>query len=169
MDLIKVLSNPVRLQVIQYLQIQGEATTRQIAEAIPDIPAPTLYRHINALLKEGALLVKEERKVRGSLERLLSVNKESFSAAENNIADLSYQFLMGIFMRFQRYSCKNDADPQRDRLSMRTAVLKLTDESFDKFMCEIWEVIKKHEKNADRGGKLRSISFVSAPLEEDET
>ncbi len=168
MELIKILSNPARVQVIQYLQIQGEATTKQIAEAIPDIPAPTLYRHINALLKEGALLVKEERKVRGSLERLLTINKESFTSAENNIADLSYQFLMGLFARFQKYSCKKDTDPHKDRLSMRTAVLTLTDESFDKFMHEIADVIKKYEENADKDGKLRSVSFISAPLDEGE-
>ena len=168
MDLMKILSNPARVQVIQYLQIQGEATTKQIAEAIPNIPAPTLYRHINALLKEGALLVKEERKVRGSLERLLTINKESFASAENNIADLSYQFLMGLFARFQKYSCKKNADPQKDRLSMRTTMLTLTDENFDKFMREIAEVIKKYEENADKTGKLRSVSFISAPLEEEE-
>ena len=66
MELIKVLSNPVRMQVMQYLQTYGEATTKQISDAITDVPAPTLYRHINILLKEEVLLVKEERKVRGS-------------------------------------------------------------------------------------------------------
>ncbi|MDE5583619.1 MAG: hypothetical protein K2J08_07935 [Ruminococcus sp.] len=72
--------------MIQYLQIHKEATTKQVSEAIPDIPAPTLYRHINFMLKENLLIIKEERKVRGSLERLLAINHDKWSA-ENNLTD----------------------------------------------------------------------------------
>ena len=83
MELIKLLSNPVRVQVMQYLQNYGEATTKQISEALTGIPAPTLYRHINLLLKEEVLLIKEERKVRGSLERLLVINDAKITEAGN--------------------------------------------------------------------------------------
>lgn len=166
MELIKVLSNPVRIQVMQYLQIHGEATTKQISEAINDIPAPTLYRHINTLLQEEVLIVKEERKVRGSLERLLTINKDKFTAMENgSVADVAYQFLMEIYARFQKYSMKPNADPRKDRLSLRTRMLCLTDEEFDAFMQEIGAVMDKYgEKSA---GKKRSISFISAPVEEE--
>ena len=166
MELIKILSNPVRIQVMQYLQIHGEATTKQISEAITDIPTPTLYRHINILLKEEVLIVKEERKVRGSLERLLAINKDKFTAIENgNIADVAYQFLMEIYTRFQKYSMKPDKDPRKDRLSMRTRMLCLTDEEFDAFIQDIGAVMDKYGEKAD--GKKRSISFVSAPVEEE--
>lgn len=167
MDLIKVLSNPVRIRVMQYLQTHGEATTKQISEAISDVPAPTLYRHINTLLKEEVLLVKEERKVRGSLERLLAVNVQKMSAAsDSNISDSAYQFLMELYMKFHKYSCKDNADPQKDRLSLRTCVLNLTDDSFDNFMRDITSVIGKYQ-GAEENGKLRSVSFISAPVEEE--
>lgn len=166
-ELIKVLSNPVRIQVMQYLQTHGEATTKQISEAISDVPAPTLYRHINTLLKEEVLLVKEERKVRGSLERLLAVNVEKMSAATNsNISETAYQFLMELYMKFQKYGCKDNADPQKDRLSLRTCILTLTDDSFDSFMQDIAAVIDKYHE-AEENGKLRSVSFISAPVEEE--
>ena len=167
MELIKVLSNPVRIQVMQYLQAHGEATTKQISEAIPGVPAPTLYRHINTLLKEEVLLVKEERKVRGSLERLLAINAEKMLAANNsNISENAYQFLMELYMKFQKYGCKDNADPQKDRLSLRTCVLTLTDDSFDSFMRDIASVIGKYSE-AEENGKLRSVSFISAPIEEE--
>lgn len=167
MDLIKVLSNPVRIRVMQYLQTHGEATTKQISEAISDVPAPTLYRHINTLLKEEVLIVKEERKVRGSLERLLAVNVKKMSAAsDSNISDSAYQFLMELYMKFYKYSCKDNADPQKDRLSLRTYVLNLTDDSFDNFMRDIASVIGKYQ-GAEENGKLRSVSFISAPVEEE--
>lgn len=166
MELIKILSNPVKMQVMQYLQIHGEATTKQISEAIDDIPTPTLYRHINGLLKEEILLVKEERKVRGSLERLLILNKDKFTELENgSVADLAYQFLMEIYARFQKYSTKPNADPRKDRLSMRTRILCLTDEEFDTFIQDIGAVMDKYGEKTN--GKKRSISFISAPVEEE--
>ena len=165
MNLTKLLSNPVRMQIMQYLQIHDEATTKQISEAITDVPAPTLYRHINTLLQEDVLFVKEERKVRGSLERLLAINVEIMSETTNsNLSDTAYQFLMTLYMKFQKYSCKDDIDPQRDRLSLRTCALTLTDNSFDNFMSEIAAVIDKYQ-HAEENGKLRSISFISAPIE----
>ena len=166
MELIEILSNPVRIQVMQYLQIHGEATTKQISEAIRNVPAPTLYRHINTLLKEEVLTVKEERKVRGSLERLLMINKDKFTAMEKvSVADAAYQFLMEIYSRFQTYSKKPDADPRKDRFSMRTRMLCLTDEEFDAFMRDIGAVMDKYGEKS--GGKERSISFISAPVAEE--
>lgn len=167
MELMKVLSNPVRIQVMQYLQVHGEATTKQISEAITGVPAPTLYRHINTLLEEEILLVKEERKVRGSLERLLVINEDKMlSAANSDISESAYQFLMGIYMKFHQYSCKDDTDPQRDKLSLRTCILTLTDDSYDNFMSDIAAVISKYQK-PERNGKVRSISFASVPVEEE--
>ena len=152
---------------MQYLQTHGEATTKQLSEAISDVPAPTLYRHINTLLKEEVLLVKEERKVRGSLERLLAINVEKMSeAANSNISETAYQFLMELYMKFQKYGCKENANPQRDRWSLRTCVLTLTDDSFDRFMQDIAAVIDKY-REAEVNGKLRSVSFISAPIEEE--
>lgn len=167
MELMKVISNPVRIQVMQYLQTHGEATTKQISEAITDVPAPTLYRHINTLLREEVLVVKEERKVRGSLERLLAINVEEMAKTVNSsISETAYQFLMELYMKFEKYSRKEDADPQKDRLSLRTCFFTLTDDSFDSFMQEIGTVIEKYQK-AEENGKLRSISFISAPIEEE--
>ena len=118
------------------------------------------------MLKEEVLMVKEERKVRGSLERLLIINKDKFTAIENGgVADVAYQFLMEIYARFEKYSKKPDADPKKDRLSMRTRMLRLTDEEFDTFMQDLGAVMDKYgEKSV---GKERSISFISAPVEEE--
>jgi DNA-binding transcriptional ArsR family regulator len=169
MELIKLLSNPVKIRVMQQLQISGEATTKQIKEALHDVPAPTLYRHIETLLKEEILLVKEERKVRGSLERLLTINHDKLSEATNkSLADTAYHFLMELYSRFQRYSCIPDADPLKDKLCLRTVSLSLTDEQFDDFMREVGSVIAKYTQNEAEGeGKKRSISVISAPVGEE--
>jgi len=167
MKLTDVLSNPVRMRIMQHLQISGDATTKQIAEALKDVPAPTIYRHINFLLKKGVLIVKEERKVRGTTERLLSINTEMWSAEINrDIADTSYQFLMSLYGQFQRYASKEDADPMADRLCLRTCMMRLTDGSFDAFLKEYAELIGRYQRN-EENGKVRSVSIISAPVEEE--
>ena len=168
MDLNVILSNPTRFRIIQHLSLEGDSTTKQIADALEDVPAPTIYRHINYLLKEGILTVKEERKVRGTAERLLSLDAERWSKEVNgDISATAFQFLMDIHGRFQRYLEKEDADPVADRLCMRTAMLRLTDERFDGFLSEYAELLKRYS-DADERGKIRSVSIISSPVEEEE-
>lgn len=168
MELMETLSNPVRIRIVQFMQLHGETTTKRISEALSDIPSPTLYRHIDILLKEKVLTVKEERRVRGSSERILAINRDKFTEAENgNIADTVYHFLVNLYGNFYKYSQKGNCDPLKDRLSIRTRVIALSDEEFDDFIREIVTVLNKYdgkEPNAER--KMRNVSFISAPAED---
>ncbi len=166
MKLSDIITNPVRMRIMQFLQIRNEATTKQIYEELQDVPQPTLYRHINYLLKEEVLIVKSERKVRGSLERLLALNEAKFSE-NSDIADSAYQFLMALYGSFQRYSEKEDADPFADMLSLRTYMFTLTNESYGDLFKELGEVIEKYSK-PEKGGKNRSFSLISAPVADEE-
>ena len=164
MDMNEILSNPVRMRILQYLQINREATAKQISQSMEDIPVPTLYRHINRLLDLGVLEVKEERKVRGTTERTLAISGGAWSP-EGSLPDVAYQFLMSLYMRFREYG--TERDPKEDRLCLRTCILRLTDESYDGFMREYAELLSRYmEPEAD--GKVRSVSFISAPVKEEE-
>ena len=165
MKLTEILSNPVRARVVQYLQIHREATTRQISQYLDDIPAPTLYRHINYLVKEGVLLVKEERKVRGTTERLLVINEGVWSS--DDLTDTAYQFLISIYRSFEEYGRQDSLDPVKDMLCLRTCMLRLSDERFGNFLKEYAELLGRYMEGDD-GGKLRSISIISAPVKEGE-
>ena len=167
MKLMDVLSNPVRLRVVQCLQINGEATTKQISDGLPDISAPTLYRHINQMLGEGVLKVAGERRIRGTVERTLALNEDFWSLDDGGISDVAYQFLMSLYMRFKDYGEREDADPVADRLSLRTCMLRLSDDSLDRFFEDYRQLIERYRASED-GGKLRSISIVSAPVKEEE-
>ena len=165
MNLSEILSNPVRIRVVQYLQSREQATVKQISEAMPDVPTPSLYRHINYLLDENVLTVVEERKVRGTMERTLAFNKGLWDAGVNaDIKDTAYQFFMSLFAKFQEYDPEG-RDPVEDRLSLRTFNTRLTDETFDRFFAELKDLFERYQKD-EEDGKLRSISFISAPVKE---
>lgn len=168
MDLTEILSNPVRTRIIQYLQINGDATTKQISDYLDDIPAPTIYRHVNRLLETGLLKVKEERKVRGTTERLLGIDQEKWSEGVNSdITGTAYQFLMSLYGQFQEYGSSDDADPVADRLCLRTCILRLNDETYDQFLSEYAALLERYLDRQD-GGKLRSVSIISSPVKEAE-
>jgi len=165
MKISDVLSNPVRFRIFQYLQMNGEATTKQISEGLDDIPVPTLYRHINRLLSENLLIVKDERKVRGTVKRTIAINQEVWETQVNgDLADSAYQFFMALYDSFRDYSSGDDVDPIRDMLSMRTIMVRMTDEAFGSFIQEYKGLLAKYQDSQE--GRLRSISFVSAPVKE---
>lgn len=164
MNLSDILSNPTRMRIVQHLQMNKESTTRQIAEDLEDIPAPTIYRHINLLLKEDVLVIKEERKVRGTTERLLALNEGLWSSrGSSDISDLAYQFLMSIYGSFREYGSESGRDPVADRLCLRTCMIRLSDEKFDRFLGEYSELLGRYLESED-GDKLRSISIISSPV-----
>ena len=59
MELSKYLSNSACGRILQFLSDGGEHTTKEIAEYLSDVPVPTLYRHINALIEGNMIIVKE--------------------------------------------------------------------------------------------------------------
>lgn len=68
----ELILHPVRMRVILALA-NRVLTTQQLAESLPDVPQTTLYRHINVLLDGGIVQVVRESKVRGTVERSLTL------------------------------------------------------------------------------------------------
>ena len=64
----------------------------------------------------------------------------------------------------QSYSEREDANPQKDRLSLRTCILTLTDSRYEEMMTEIGTVIEKYQMES-KGGKKRNLSIISAPVD----
>lgn len=176
MDYAEVLSNPVRMRIMQYMAINNEATTKEIAEYLTDIPRRTLYRHINYLIEGKAVLVKEERKVRGGTERLLVDNQKRF-VSNLGLSDATYQYLMDIYNKFclyeKKHGEKTGEDFDKDLLAFGTSTFYLDDDEMKSMMKEIYEIGIKYERNhkekyEEKGtGKLRSCSFISAPVDMD--
>lgn len=76
MERMELLLHPVRIRLIQVLA-NRVLTTQQVADLLPEVAQTTLYRHINLLLEGGILTVVRESKVRGTLERELTLVKDA--------------------------------------------------------------------------------------------
>ena len=64
-----LIIHPTRLQILQALTGQPR-TTREIAQILPGLAIPSIYRHLRELLEGGIVDVAETRRVRGVDEKL---------------------------------------------------------------------------------------------------
>ena len=61
-DLAKIVMNPVRIRIAQYLILHEQGTTAQIGEELSDVPKASLYRHMKMLEDAGLIQVVQENK-----------------------------------------------------------------------------------------------------------
>ena len=64
-----IILHPVRLRILVALG-GTKLTAQQLVRLLPDVPQTTLYRQLNLLTRHGVLEVAEERRVRGTVERV---------------------------------------------------------------------------------------------------
>ncbi len=169
-DITKIIMNPTRMRIIQYLMLHESATTAQIKEELTDISPASLYRHMKTLEEAKLLVVIQENKIRGVVERVYQLNKENpfgEDISNENIKQVIDTGLLNIMGSFERYLNKKENDPQKDLLSFSTATFLLSDEEFMEFMKKIEELyngVLSNKENEDR--KVRRITFISSPSEE---
>ncbi len=145
---------------------------QQIAQDLPDVPQATLYRHLNRLVKANAIIVIQENKVRGVLERVYGIGTNPFETVTKNLdknskeehLNLFYNFLMVLLGDFQRYINIEGADLRKDGVSFRSAAVYANDEEYSEFLGDL---VKAFEKILDNGPSpdrnLRKISTIIIP------
>ncbi|MFC9691917.1 helix-turn-helix domain-containing protein [Kribbella sp. NPDC056951] len=69
-----LLLHPIRFRIVQRV-LGREVTTTDLKQDLPDVPATTLYRHVAALIEGGMLTVVRERRIRGAIERTLTLDQ----------------------------------------------------------------------------------------------
>ena len=168
-DIADIALNPVRIRIIQALAMNDEMTAVQIGTAMSDVSRTTLYRHISILIDAGLVTVVSEKKIRGSIERTLALNakelQEQMSASDPT--QEIFKFLMGTYVKFQKYFSRDDIDPMADKVFINNAVMMMSDEEFDQFMTGFRELSQKYYFEGDLASgvqrKPRDITTISAP------
>lgn len=172
----EMLLNPVRMGIIQNLIGGRRLSTQQISELLPDVPQATLYRHLKILLKAGYISVVEENPVRGTVEKIYSMNVESMKAVNKEAVTLTAQehkryfftYMTGLMDELERYFEKDNIDVIKDGLSYSQGRYYMTDEEFSVFTQDLQNTFGKVIANmpsADR--KARTIGFVMIPDKKD--
>ncbi len=169
---IKAMLHPIRMRIIQALLEGKEMTAGEMAEKLQDIPQASLYRHINALLKEEILTVVSENRIRGTLEKVFSLSatlesttaKEVEEASREDHFNYFFSFVMGLLGEYEEYLQGETINLREDGVSFRQCSVHLSDEEFMAFMKDMGEKLTTAMKNEPgENRRLRTIANVVIP------
>ncbi len=161
----RLMLNQVRHRILQYIHRRGSVTVREIGAELSDIPQATMYRQIKLLYENGLIRVCGNRQVRGTLEHTYRLSDELTADDGRALGDMSTQFaLLSIAQDFSDYYRGDDADPDRDMMSVVSRPMLLNDEEFREYLKSIRELTDRYihnEPDADR--RVRKVTFISSP------
>jgi DNA-binding transcriptional ArsR family regulator len=98
-DRIELILHPIRMRILM-LAAGVVVTPGQIAARMSDVPQTTLYRHINMLIDGGILKVVRETKVRGTLEREITLPQGTARINPREVAALPPEEQFFYFLSF---------------------------------------------------------------------
>ncbi|MFE8703117.1 helix-turn-helix domain-containing protein [Cytobacillus sp. FJAT-54145] len=172
-----VLLHPVRLKIVQEFLGSKSLTSKDLLKRLPSVPQATLYRQIDKLVQSGILTVVEENQVRGTIEKVFSLNFGQANLAKDDLQETSKEehlnyfmlFISQILKSFEEYIDQKNTDFEKDGLGYRQVGLYLTDEEFKQFAEDMGKAFKRavqNEPTPDR--KKRVVSTIIIPDRKEE-
>jgi DNA-binding transcriptional ArsR family regulator len=170
---VNLILHPVRLRIIQTL-VRRERNTQQIAEALPDVPVSSLYRHLRMLLEAEYIEIASTRSVNGIEERTYSISEtkpplladEEFRGLSKDELQQAFSMLVGMIMTsFNEYlDGTPEPDWKRDRLGCAEFTFFATPDEYTTIWKTVWQTLSDAEnvpRSADR--LARKIALASYP------
>jgi Fe2+/Zn2+ uptake regulation proteins len=167
-----LILHPIRMRIIQALLPESKHTTQQLAERMSDIPQATLYRHLNTLLKAGLIHVVEERRNRGTVEKVYALSQNAAELTPADVTESSSTQHMELFVRFVAsllsefgaYVGQERYNMVEDGVSFRKIELRLTDEEYRTLLKEQRAIAQRYVDNEPTGDRRRRmISTIVVP------
>jgi|SRR5579871_1927389 len=165
-----LITHPVRARLI--LAIAGRAlTTQQIAMLLPDIPRASLYRHIQELATADVLMVVEETRIRGTVEKTYAVRPGATLLSLEDVRNAGHEeylsrtigYLSGITYIYQAYLAERE-DGFPEEVMVRWFPLYLTTDEFQTLKHQLLELFKPLHANAPTlERRRRIISILGVP------
>jgi hypothetical protein len=175
MNKIETVLHPVRFKIIQVFLDGQSKTAKKVAKELKDIPQASLYRQLDKLVKAGALIVTEENQIRGTVEKVYSLNIPAVNITNDDAKQFTKEEHLQYFLffttqltnDFESYLDKSDIDFLRDGVGYRQVSLNLTDGELLDFAKDIKKVYEKYMQNTPSSNRTRRvISTITMPKNE---
>ncbi len=154
------MMHPVRFRVLMALSGR-ELTTRQIAEALPDISRASVYRHVYALHEGELIRVTRELPNRATVEKVYTQSPERVTLTpEPERTPEDYLRYFGVFTQsfqdqFRVYIRQPGASPIEDGVSHWDEAVYLSPEERDALVAEIHAAVSRYKRNLPAPGRVR--------------
>lgn len=169
-DRADLVLHPVRVRIVREFSDGRRLTSQDVAEAMPDLPPATLYRHISMLVEGGVLRVAEMRRARGAPERVLELLPAAVRFSGKDFgkftrAEMRKYFtacMAALIEAGERYIRSRGA--RGDDLRYRFEVVHMTDEERAAFLEERDALFARLAANAPGAGRRpTTIAVLTIP------
>lgn len=166
-----LILHPVRMKIVQTLIGKKELNVQQIQARLKEVPQASLYRHLNKLLEADVIQVVKENQIRGTVEKIYSLNENE----QSNIEDLQklskdehlnlfITFMTHVLGQYETYLQQEEIDLVKDGVSYRQAMIYLTDQERQEFITELSQVFMKVIENEPTNERRAlNISTIMIP------
>jgi DNA-binding transcriptional ArsR family regulator len=162
-----LLLHPVRLRILQEFFGRARLTTGDLASRLSDVPPASLYRQVAKLVDGGVLAVVDERRVRGTVERVYEFRQDRALAGADDLAAMSADdhrdaflgFVAGLMASFDRYlaAAGDGVDLRRDGVTYSMSAAWLDDAEFARLLADIAALLAPAYLNTPRAGRSRRL------------
>jgi DNA-binding transcriptional ArsR family regulator len=165
-----LITHPVRARILAAL-MGRPLTTQQIAQLLPDVPTPSLYRHVRTLVEAGVLAAVEEVRVNGALTKVYAVQPGQTRLTPTDVSDatggdhLRYltTFLNTLAESFRGYLEQEPLEPGEAPLHCLMDPLHLTPGEYREF-CESLQAFLEPWRAREPGPGRRRLLFAHLVL-----
>ncbi|AUA37723.1 ArsR family transcriptional regulator [Clostridioides difficile] len=164
MDIAKLILNPARLRILQYIRLHGSARTSDIVKYLNDIPRATVYHHVKILEENNMIEVIKENRVRGTIEKVYALKEYTTSMEGETFVALSTAFYVGLMQEMNEYFSRKEQDHKKDNVFFSSALLYMSDNEYENLLKSIADLLKPYiEQKPKSNLKLRKLSIISSP------
>jgi DNA-binding transcriptional ArsR family regulator len=165
-----VILHPVRIRIIEVLQGR-QLTPYQMHEHLPDIPLPTLYRHLKIMLEAEVVRIAASNQRHGAVESVYEAVPGGARISLDEFRELSVgdhsryfqTFTAENLAAFQRYIVLPEASPVEDGLRYFCALVSLNEEEMNQMWSELHAVITKYDCAQGSGRTRRRLAIQAVP------
>ncbi|EQF23957.1 bacterial regulatory, arsR family protein [Clostridioides difficile CD160] len=164
MDIVKLVLNPARLRILQYIRLHGSVRTSDIVKYLNDIPRATVYHHVKILEENNMIEVVKENRVRGTIEKVYALKEYTSSMEGETFVALSTAFHVGLMQEMNEYFSRKDQDHKKDNVFFSSALLYMSDNEYESLLKNMADLLKPYiEQKPKSNLKLRKLSIISSP------
>ncbi|MBS1706577.1 MAG: helix-turn-helix domain-containing protein [Armatimonadetes bacterium] len=152
--------HPVRSRIVS-LVTDRELTATAIADLMPDVPRPSVYRHVNRLAAAGVLKIVREAKVRGATEKWLQVADDRSQLNLDEIKQMSSEerwALVNNLLLMLSADYRNALIKAQHELAspmICSLALHLTDKERQEFWKDLLQLVQRHKLGKGPEGRSR--------------
>ncbi len=169
-QLMNALTHPHKLKIIMALYERESLTAQDIKAIAPEIPHASLYRHLNALEKDGLIKVVKREKVRSMVEKTYALHLPLDDGLQHQLSNrdgeglfqLFYGFMLPLLSRFYRYSKQESIDLMHDPMSFKSQKIKGSPQELKRLSKQIQDLIEPY-RAADDEKDTQTVAVIITP------